>query len=146
MPLKKPLLWAANYDLSPMELRCGALNPGLVDFSHQHRHIRGGVRQQDGTWTSVAAYSAGYTPPMVALCARLVQQVSFRQLRGLQHADHVTQGVSLRQQRLNALVGAHVLLAQAQFMRVRLRATALVLHALLVRRGQRQTMPRHAPQ
>ena len=85
-------------------------------------------------------------PPMVALCARLVQQVSFRQLRGLQHADHVTQGVSLRQQRLNALVGAHVLLVRAQFMRARLRATALVLHALLVRRGQRQTMPHHAPQ
>ena len=73
-PLMKSQLWISNFDLSPMELECSGERDGaVVGCSHQHRHVRGGVKLLSGRWTSLASFSGRYTPALAGMYARCLK-------------------------------------------------------------------------
>ena len=71
-PIQKACVWVANFDLSPLELRCRK-PAALVPCTHQHRHARGCMYVDGVGSRSVAAFPAAYTPAQGAVYAKACQ-------------------------------------------------------------------------
>ncbi len=56
-PMLKSQYWMANFDLTPIALRCRAPLRAVMGASHEHQQIRGSVKTQYGSWISLAKFS-----------------------------------------------------------------------------------------
>ena len=63
-PMKKTAQWAANFDLSAMEIRHDTgFRGAMTGSTHLHKIVRGGAKlpeAEGGRWVSVAAHSGKY--------------------------------------------------------------------------------------
>ena len=74
VPIQKGQVWMANFDLSPMELRCRK-PAALAGASHEHRHARGRMTCEGRKNVPVAGYTGAYTPVQATVYARCVAKV-----------------------------------------------------------------------
>jgi len=84
-PIQKAQVWLANFDLSPLALRCrdgAALEP----VTHQHERARGSVKLPEGRWIDVAGYTGRYTPVLGTLYARALA-AALAERRGTEGPD-----------------------------------------------------------
>jgi hypothetical protein len=71
-PMRKTQEWGANFDLSPLCLKCRKPE-ALVGASHDHKIVRGSMKLPDGHWSSVAEWSGRYPAEQSTVYARCVR-------------------------------------------------------------------------